>query len=86
MVSVLPIDIKSDWKRFTQEFEKCSTLKKIHNIKEFYATKSVDSLIKQFAVRIEIFVRKAFSFNTHDYKNTKMTEVVMMTPTAQLPK
>ena len=27
--------------------------------------------IKQLAVRIETLVRKAYSLNTHDYKNTK---------------
>ena len=31
--------------------------------------------IKQLAVRIETLVRKAYSLNTHDYKNTKMTEI-----------
>ena len=30
--------------------------------------------IKQLAVRVETLVRKAYSLNTHDYKNTKMTE------------
>ena len=38
--------------------------------------------IKQF----EILVRKAYSLNTHDYKNTKMTEILMMTLTPQLRK
>ena len=42
--------------------------------------------IKQHAVRIEILVRKAYSLNTHDFKNTKMTETIMMTPTPQLQK
>ena len=42
--------------------------------------------IKQFAVGIETVVRKAFSLNTHDYKNTKMTEILMMTLTPQLRK
>ena len=42
--------------------------------------------IKQLAVRIEILVRKAYSLNTHDYKNTKMTEILMMTLTPQLQK
>ena len=42
--------------------------------------------IIQLAVRIETLVRKAYSINTHDYKNTKMTEVLMMTPTPQLIK
>ena len=42
---VLPIDIKSDWKRFTQE--KCLILKEKNNIKEFYATKFADYQKKQ---------------------------------------
>ena len=42
--------------------------------------------IKQLAVRIETIVRKAYSLNTHDYKNTKMTEILMMTLTPRLRK
>ena len=42
--------------------------------------------IKQLAVRIETLVRKAYSLNTHDYKNTKMTEILMMTLTPQLTR
>ena len=42
--------------------------------------------IKQLALRIETLVRKAYSLNTHDYKNTKMTEILMMTFTSQLRK
>ena len=42
--------------------------------------------IKQLAVRIETLVRKAYSLKTHDYKNTKMTENLMMTLTPQLRK
>ena len=42
--------------------------------------------IKQLAVRMETLVRKAYSLNTIDYKNTKMTEILMMTLTPQLPK
>ena len=42
--------------------------------------------IKQLAVRIETLVRKAYSYNTHDYKNTKMTEILMMTLTPPLRK
>ena len=34
--------------------------------------------VKQLAVRIETQVRKAYSPNTHDYKNRKMTEIVMI--------
>ena len=40
--------------------------------------------IKQLAVRIETLAPKAYSLNTHDYKNTKMTETLMMTLTPQL--
>ena len=42
--------------------------------------------IKQLAVRNETLVRKAYSLNKHDYKNTKMTEILMMTLTPQLRK
>ena len=42
--------------------------------------------IKQLAVRIEVLVRKAYSLNTHGYKNTKMTENLKMTLTPQLRK
>ena len=34
--------------------------------------------IKQLAVRNETLVQKAYSLNTHDYKNTKMTDILMM--------
>ena len=87
--SNVPIDIKSEWKRFTQEFSKmfdsernkqhqrvlCNEIRRIPN-----------ETIKQLAVRIETLVRKAYSLNTHDYKNTKMTENLMMTLTLQLRK
>ena len=72
--SVLPIDTKSDWKKFTQEFSKifdsernkqhqrvlCNEIRRLPN-----------ETIKQLAFRIKTLVRKAFSLNTHDYKNTK---------------
>ena len=87
--SVLPIEIKSNWKKFTQEFSKmfesernkqqqrvlCNEIRRLPN-----------EIIKQLAVRIETLVRKAYSLNTHDYKNTKMTEILMMTLTPQLRK
>ena len=87
--SVLPIEIKSNWKRFTQEFSKmfdsernkqqqrvlCNEIRRLPN-----------ETIKQLAVRIETLVRKAYSLNAHDYKNTKMTEILMMTLTPQLRK
>ena len=46
----------------------------------------LNETIKQLAVRIETLVRKAYSLNTHDYKNTKFTEFLMMTLTPQLRK
>ena len=36
--------------------------------------------IKQQAVRIETLVRKSYSLKTHDYKKTKMTEMMTLTP------
>ena len=45
--SVLPIDIKSEWKRFTQEFSKCLILKETNDIKEFYVMKFEDYQMKQ---------------------------------------
>ena len=36
---------------------------------------------KQLANRIETLVRKAYSHNTHDYKDTKKTEALMITLT-----
>ena len=38
------------------------------------------------AVRIKTLVQKAYSLNTHDYKNTKKTEILLMTLTPQLRK
>ena len=87
--SVLPIDIKSDWKRFTQEISKifdsernkqhqrvlCNEIRRLPN-----------ETIKQLAVRIETLVGKAYSLNTHDYKNAKMTKILMMILTPQLRK
>ena len=87
--AILPIDIKSDWKRFTEEFSKmfdsernkqhqrvlCNEIRRIPN-----------EAIKQLAVRIELLVRKAYSHNKNDFKNTKITEILMMTVTPQLQK
>ena len=42
--------------------------------------------MKQLAVRIKTLVLKTYSLNTHDYNNTKMTEILMMTLTPQLRK
>ena len=48
--------------------------------------KQPNETIKKLAVRIETLVRKAYSLKTHDYKNTKMTEILVMTLTTQLIK
>ena len=87
--SVLPIEIKSDWKRFTQEFSKMfdSERNKQHQRVLCNETRRLpNKTFKQLAVRIETLVRKAYSLNTHDYKNTEMTEILMMTLTPQLRK
>ena len=75
--SALPIEMKSDWKRFTQEFSKMfdSERNKQHQRILCNEIRSLpNETIQQLAVRIETLVRKAYSLNTHDYKNTKMTE------------
>ena len=77
------------WKKFTQDFSKlfdsernkqhqrvlCNEIRRLPN-----------ETIKQLAVRIETLVQKAYSLNTHDYKNTKMTEILMLTLAPQLLK
>ena len=76
-------------KRFTQEFSKMfdSERNKQHQrVLCNEVCRLPNETIKQLAVRIETLVRKAYSLNTHDYKNTKMTEFLMMTPTPQLQK
>ena len=78
LFSVLPIEIKSDWKRFIQEFSKMfdSERNKQHQRVLCNEVRRLPrETIKQLAVRIETLVRKAYSLNTHDYKNTKMTEI-----------
>ena len=84
--SVLPLDIKSNSKRFTQEFSKmfdserkkqhqrvlCSEIRRLSN-----------ETIKQLAVRTKTLVRKTYSLKTHDFENTKMTEILI---TPQLRK
>ena len=69
--------------------QNCLTQKKTNNIKEFYANeirRLPKETIKQLAVRIETLVRKANLLNIRDYKNTKMTEILMMTLTSRLRK
>ena len=41
---------------------------------------------KQLAARNDSQVQKAYSLNTHNYRNTKMTEILMMTLTPQSQK
>ena len=81
--------MKSDWKRFTQEFSKMLIQKETNNIKEFFCNeirRLPNETIKQLALRIKTPVQKASLLNTHDYKNTKITEILMMTLTLQLRK
>ena len=85
MFFFLPIELKSDWKRFKQELSK---LFDSERNKQHYneICRLPNERIKQLALRIEALVRKAYSLNTHDYKNTKMTEILVITLTPQLRK
>ena len=72
--SVLPIEIKSDWKRFTKEFSKMfdSERNKQHQRVLCNEIRRLPKeTIKQLAVGIETVVRNAYSLNTHDYKNDR---------------
>ena len=85
----LPIDMKTDWKRFTQEFSSMFDSERNKQHQSVLCNKIrrlPNETIKPLAVRIETLVRKAYSLKTHDYKNTKMTEILMMTLTPQLRK
>ena len=87
--SILPIDIKTDWKRFTQELSKMFDSERNKQHQRVLCNENrrlPNETIKPLAVRIETLVRKAYSLNTHDYKNTKLTNILMMTPTPQLRK
>ena len=87
--SVLPIVIKSDWKRFTQELSKMFDSERNKHYQRVFCNevrRLPNETIKQLAVRIEKLVRKPYSLNTQDYRNTKMTETLMMTLTPQLQK
>ena len=71
---ILPIDIKSDWKRFTQNFSKIfdsERNKQHHRVLCNEKRGIANETIKQLAVQIETIVRKAFSLNMHDHKNPK---------------
>ena len=87
--SVLPLDTKSKWKRFTQKFSKIFDSERNKQHQRVFCNEICNipnETIKQFAVRIGTLVRKACTPNTHDYENTKMTEILMMTLTPQLRK
>ena len=83
---------------FSFTYRKNIRLKKIHTTNSSEQNKQLkrvlcneirrvpNETIKQLAVRLETLVRKAYSLNTLDYKNTKMTEILMMTLTHQLRK
>ena len=75
---VFPIKINSDGKRFTQEFSKMFDSEKNKQHQRVFCNeirRLPNETIKQLAVRIKTLVRKAYSLNTHDYKNKKMTEI-----------
>ena len=87
MVSVLSIDIKSDWKIFTQEFSKMLDSKRNKQHQRILCNevrRIPNETKKPLAVRIETLARKTNSLNTHDNKNTKLTKILMMTLTPQL--
>ena len=86
--SVLPIDFKSDWKRFTQNFFKMLTEKNEQHQRVICnkVRRLANETFEQLAVRIKTLIRKEYSDDTHDYKNTKNTEVLMMTRTLQPQK
>ena len=87
--SVLPKQIKPDWKLFTQKFSKIidSERNKQHQRVLCNETRRLpNKLTKQLAVRKETLVRKTYSLKTHDYKKTNMTEILMMTLTPHLRK
>ena len=53
----------------------CNEIRRLHN-----------ETISQLAVGIKTVVRKAYSLNTHYFKNTKMSEILMMTLLPKLRK
>ena len=82
--SVLPIEIKSDWKIFTQETSKIFDFERNKQHQRVLCSKIrrlPNETIKKLAVEIETLVQKVYPRNVHDYKNTKMTEFLMMTLT-----
>ena len=86
---VLPIEIKSDGKRFTQEFSKMFDSEQNKQHQRILCNENrrlPNETIKQLGVGIETLVQKAYSVNNQDYKNTKMTQILMMTLSPHLQK
>ena len=76
-------------KKFTQEFSKKFDSERNKQHRRVLCNENCrlpNETIKQLAVRFETLVLKAYSLNTHDYKSTKATEILMMTLTPQLRK
>ena len=71
MFSGLPTDIKSDWKKFTQEFSKTCDSERNKQYQRVLCNNILrlpNETNEQPAVGIEKFVRKSYSRITHDYK------------------
>ena len=86
---LLPKNGFDNWKRLTQEFSKMFDYERNKQDQRVLCNENCslpNETIKQLAVRIETLVGKAYSLNTHDYQNKKVTEVLMMTLTSQLRK
>ena len=89
LFSGLLINTKTDWKRFTHEISKMFDSERNEQLQRILCNeirRLPNETIKHLAVRIKTLVRKAYSLNTHDYENTKMTDFLMMTLTPQLRK
>ena len=80
--SVLPIEIKSDWKRFTHELSKMFDSERNKQHQRVLCNEILrlpKEKIEQLAVRIETLVRKAYSLSTHDFKNDDPNTSIMKT-------
>ena len=89
LISILSIEKKSDWKRFTQELSKMFDSERNKQYQSVLCNEIrtlSNETVKPLAVRMATLVQKAYSLNAHDYKNTKITEILMITLTPQLRK
>ena len=74
LFSIIPIEIKSDWKRFTQEFSKMfdNEKKTSQSFMQRNSTRRTpNETIKQLAVRLETVVRKDYCLNIHFFAKTR---------------